>query len=193
VSGTSKYLGENPGTEVLVGKAKEGSQTAWREIHRRYRTMLVAQVQARIPGFARRRFDADDVLQEALLKVVQDIHAFEYRGEGSFRCWLATLVVNTFRNELRKQRAEHEKHPETAVRPEHEHEAGKRSCEIDERKASMLEALGQMTDEERDILIQRHFEERTFDDIASILGCKREMARQKYSLAFERLQKRLRA
>ena len=193
---TSSFLRENPfgHTEFLVGKVRGGSQAAWEELYRRYRTMLVAQVQARIPGFALRRFDAEDVLQTALTRAWQNIDSFEYRGEGSFRRWLATLVVNAFLNELKRQRAEREGAHETEVEPGQvtaaEHA---RDRELGQQSAAMLEALGQMTDEDRDILIQRHFEELSFEAIASIQGCKREQARQHYSQAFERLQQRLRA
>ena len=195
---TSGFLRENPfgHTEFLVGKARGGSDSAWREIDRRYHTMLMAQVQARIPGFARRRFDAEDVLQTALTKAVQSIGSFEYRGEGSFRCWLATLVVNTFQNELKSQRAAREQPHETEV--EHELDArmvhaSQQASQLGQRRTAMLEVLGELSDEDRDILIQRHFEELSFDAIAAIQGCKREQARQLYSLAFERLQRRLRA
>jgi RNA polymerase sigma-70 factor (ECF subfamily) len=196
VSDTSSFLREHPfgHTEFLVGRARGGSQTAWQELHRRYHTMLVAQLQARIPGFARRRFDAEDVLQAALIRAWQSIDSFEYRGEGSFRRWLATLVVNTFRNELEAQRAERERGHETEVEPGAiSAVAHGRDGELGLERAAVLEALGQLSDEDRDILIQRHFEELSFEAIAASQGCKRERARQLYSLAFERLQRRLRA
>jgi RNA polymerase sigma-70 factor (ECF subfamily) len=196
VSDTSSFLREHPfgHTEFLVGRARGGSQTAWQELHRRYHTMLVAQLQARIPGFARRRFDAEDVLQAALIRAWQSIDSFEYRGEGSFRRWLATLVVNTFRSELEAQQAERERGHETEVEPGTiSAVAHGRDGELGLERAAMLEALGQLSDEDRDILIQRHFEELSFEAIAASQGCKRERARQMYSLAFGRLQRRLRA
>src|SRR5262245_52676102 len=106
---TTRWLRDHPigNTEFLVDKAKAGSQTAWNEIYKRYRTMLVANVQARISGYARRRFDSEDVLQLAFFRAWQCIQSFEYRGEGSFRRWLATLVVNTFRNEDKRRKDEH--------------------------------------------------------------------------------------
>ena len=95
---TTEFLRKNPEghTEFLIERARSGSSTAWREIYRRYRKMLIVQIQARIPGYARRRFDEEDVLQQVLAKVYACIESFEYRGEGSFRRWLARLIVNEF-------------------------------------------------------------------------------------------------
>ena len=56
----------------------------------------------------------------------------------------------------------------------------------------MLEALGQLGEEDRDILIQRVFEERSFEAIAESLECPRERIRQLYAVAIQRLQRELR-
>jgi DNA-directed RNA polymerase specialized sigma24 family protein len=57
----------------------------------------------------------------------------------------------------------------------------------------MLEAMGKLSDEDRDILIQKNVEELSFDAIAAVLGCSRERAREKYATALERLERRMRA
>jgi RNA polymerase sigma-70 factor (ECF subfamily) len=192
VDSTTSFLRKNPDahTEFLVGKARAGSETAWRELFSRYRKMLVAQVQARIPGFARRRFDAEDVLQAAFVRAWRNIESFEYRGEGSFRRWLATLVVNTFQTELRSQgRAEHQESETELSRVADQ--AALREGELDRERVAMLEAMGELGEEDRDILIQRVFEELSFDAIAEIMGCGREAARQLYTQAVQRLQRRL--
>lgn len=176
-------------TEFLVGKAKAGSEAAWKEIYARYKTMLVAQVQARIPGFARRRFDADDVLQVAIMRAWQSLPDFEYRGDGSFRRWLATLVIRTFDSALRDGRPD--VGAEERGLSKVEDESSGLSLELRQERVAMLEALGKMDDEDRDLLIQRHFEELSFEQIGEILGCSREKARGLYTLAFQRLQRLL--
>lgn len=189
---TSSYLRDHPAenTEYLVNKAKAGSQAAWERIYAQYRKMLIAHVQARIFGFARRRFDAEDLLQIAFKNAWMSIRDFEYRGEGSFRRWLATLIVNAFQNELRHP------HVEAAPNEGGELEAlpvPQAEVELGVDRTAMLEALGLLDDEDRDILIQRHFEELSFEDIARIQGCARESARTIYAQALKRLQRKLRA
>ena len=174
-------------TEFLVGKAKAGSEAAWKEIYARYRTMLVAQVQARIPGYARRRFDADDVLQTAFMRAWQSIPDFEYRGDGSFRRWLATLVIRSFDSARRNRRPDARADEGGLERVEDE--SSGLELETCQERAEMLEAMGGMSDEDRDILIQRHVEELTFEQIGEVLGVPRESARQQYMQAFRRLQR----
>ncbi|NOT29503.1 MAG: RNA polymerase sigma factor [Planctomycetes bacterium] len=200
MSDSSNLWRETPlgNTEFLVSKAKAGSESAWREIYRRYHTMLVAHAQARIPGFARRRFDGEDVLQQAFFQAWQGISGFEYRGDGCFRRWLATLVVNAFRNELKKDKErlgfagiklEDEKTGEEP--PQSEAKGAPAAPEVDPERAAMLEALGQMDDEDRDILIQRYFEDLSFEAIAEVLHCSRESARTLTMQAMERLRRRM--
>jgi RNA polymerase sigma-70 factor (ECF subfamily) len=182
---TSSYLRDNPvgNTEFLVGKAKEGSQAAWEEILERYRKMLRMHVRARLK-LARRDSELDDVLQSAFLKAFQHIAKFEYRGEGSFRRWLATLVVRTYLNEIKARG------PESGANDgalEHlEDEASTSRLAQSSEQTALLEALGKLDDEDRDILIQK-MEDLSFERIAENLGVSREAARKRYALAQERL------
>ena len=176
-------------TDVLLSRARSGSEEAWNILYLRYRRMLIAHVQARIPGLARRRFDAEDVLQTAVTRAWQNLDTFQYDGEGSFRRWLATLVVNSCLNELRGAWPALEV-PALVLAEQEEREAHARN-QLDETRSSMLEAMGQLSAEDRDILIQRHIEELSFDAIAEIQSCTREKARALYASALERLERRM--
>lgn len=165
-------------TDVLVGAAKSGSDAAWRRILEKYHTMLEAHVRCRIPGLARRRFDVDDALHGVIRSAWQGIHAYEYRGEGSFRRWLASLAVNAVRSELRGR----SQGGPTEIPPWS-------GSERAEESAAMLEAIGRLDDLDRDILIQRHFEDLSFDEIARNQACPREHARALYAQALVRLQR----
>lgn len=47
--------------------------------------------------------DAKDVLQESMVKIMYNIHRFNYRGEGSLRSWAARIAVNEALNLLRER------------------------------------------------------------------------------------------
>ena len=47
--------------------------------------------------------DAEDILQEAFIKIIQNLKRFEYRGEGSLEGWMRRIVVNLSLNFLRKR------------------------------------------------------------------------------------------
>jgi RNA polymerase sigma-70 factor (ECF subfamily) len=176
---------------VLVGRARGGSQAAWDAIYARYRKMLLAHVQARLPGFARRRLDAEDVLQTALLRAWQGLDTYEYRGEGTFRHWLARIVSNTCVDLVKNEGSAVLQVLETAAL---ERGAAKEAHDMDERerrKDALLEAMGQMSEEDRDLLIQRNVEMLSFSAIGDILGFSREKARELYAAASDQLRRRM--
>lgn len=185
---TTDFLRRNPfgHTEFLVEKAKGGSEAAWREILRRYHTMLVFHVRARIHGVS--NADLEDLLQRVLAKVVAHIQGFRYQGEGSFRRWLAALVVNECRNEIE---ARAKRHTETRELTEVEDVAGAHSQELSAERKALLEQLGELDGYDRDLLIMRYFEKMGWEAIAEVLGCSIEKAKNDYDTAFQRLSRRL--
>ena len=194
VSDTSSFLRDNPfgHSEFLVGKAKGGSQRAWDAIYLRYRKMLLTHVQARLPLEVRRRVDAEDVLQKAMARAWQSIDQFQYQGENSFRHWLRRLVVNTALNEVQAQQPELRRLGEAGEPLDELHGPEQREeTRAREAKSDLLEALGTLDELDRDLVIQRNFEELSFDQMAAILECSRDTARLRYGLAFDRLQQRL--
>ena len=192
MSETSKYLRENPlgQTVYLLERARAGSDTAWREILRRYHTMLVFHVRASIHGI--RTQDLEDLLQTVLSKAVAHLGKFQYTGEGSFRRWLATLVVNECRNELAARAAELRRlGTEPSELTEVPDEAGAASAAAHEERKALVTGLGELEQGDRDLLIMRYFERLSWDAIAEILGCSIEKAKGDYDVAFKRLARRL--
>jgi RNA polymerase sigma-70 factor, ECF subfamily len=187
---TTSYLRANPTwhTGYLVDKAKTGSETAWKALFQRYHRMLTAQMQARFYGVVRRRCDAEDVLQTAFAKAFENIGGFQYQGEGSFRRWLARLVMNAFADELRSHRAEQKasvEHDGDLQTMEDRAETERSAAE--QRNQAMLEALNRMDEEDRSIVIERLFEKLSYREIAANLGVSRETARQLFAQALSRL------
>ncbi len=188
VTETTDFLRANPvgHTEFLVGKAKAGSDTAWREILRRYRTMLVFHVRARIHGITIQ--DLEELLARVLSKVVAHIQGFEYRGEGSFRRWLAALVVNECRDEMEERAT---RNTETRELSEVADEAGAHSQALTAECEALVDKLGELDPYDRDLLIMRYFEKMSWGAIAEVLDCSLEKVQGDYALAFERLSRRL--
>lgn len=190
---TSTFLNQNPGsgnTEFLVNRAKNGSPRAWEELYRRYRVMLITHLRAMITGYPRRRFDEEDVLQIAFTKAFKHIQDFKNRGEGSFRAWLARIVHNTFLDEMERQRRERGRESSTDL-GQLVDDSPKPNGPDGGNLSGMLEAMGNLSIEERDLIIQRHFDNRGWEEIARSLGCSTKKARKLCDAAFEKLQRHL--
>ncbi len=63
----------------------------------------LAAVKKRIYSMARNAADADDILQEVLLKVWR--HLATFRSESSFRTWMTQVATNEVRQQYRRERS----------------------------------------------------------------------------------------
>ena len=47
------------------------------------------------------RDDAEDILHDGFMKIIQKIHTFKMRADGSLEAWMKRIMVNTALNFLR--------------------------------------------------------------------------------------------
>jgi RNA polymerase sigma-70 factor (ECF subfamily) len=78
-----------------VRLAQSGDDAAFGSLCRPHQADLRAMINARISPAVRKRVSASDILQETLLAASRRLADFEYRGEGSFRAWLARIAELT--------------------------------------------------------------------------------------------------
>lgn len=79
----------NATRQSLLARAQGGDEGAWSDLVRAYRPWLADW----LAGRAIPRPDADDLVQEILLGVVQSLPAFRHSGrQGAFRAWLRTIA-----------------------------------------------------------------------------------------------------
>jgi RNA polymerase sigma-70 factor (ECF subfamily) len=88
----------NETEEELVTKAQAGERIALEELLRRNRRLLYSIARR----YALHYEDADDLVQEAHLRAIRNIHSF--RREASFSSWLATIGIHAAISEKRKSR-----------------------------------------------------------------------------------------
>ena len=180
-------------TEFLVRDARSGAEAAWREIYERYRTMILVTIGSRLPGFLRRRFDAEDVLQDAFAKAFANLDSFEYRGEGSFRRWLRQIVYHEFRNLLRAQSAERASVPcdtralADDVRLEGGEGAPSQILSKLEAHEELLAQMNRLSEDDQELITMRIFEEMSWEEIGQVVGCSRTLARQRFNRTIGRL------
>ena len=74
--------------ELIKGCIRE-DESCQRELFRRYAGKMLGVCQR----YARSSADAEDIVQDAFIKVFDKIHQF--KSEGSFEGWIRKIVVNT--------------------------------------------------------------------------------------------------
>ena len=84
--------------EVLVANARHGDEHAWTELWRRH-SKVAHRILLRITG---NQEDAEDALQEALMKSF--VHLKSFDGRSKFSTWLVRIATNTALTQLRRKR-----------------------------------------------------------------------------------------
>jgi RNA polymerase sigma-70 factor (ECF subfamily) len=156
----------DPSDQELIARCQAGDRAAFEPIFRRYRD--------RAHGFALAFVgspdDAMDLAQEAFVRAFQAIKRFE--PGAAFEPWFFRILRNLCLNTLR-----HRKTWQTVswdvvgdVRG-----AGPESASGDVERKELQDlvwtALGELTPDQREIIVLKDFQDRPYKDIAEILDC----------------------
>jgi RNA polymerase sigma-70 factor (ECF subfamily) len=129
-----------------------------------------------------------DLCQEVFLRVYQN--RARYRETGSFAGWLHRIALNVARDANRRQRKEPRNLGEVeAAAAEPPPEA---MCEQAERGRLVARSIAELPEPLRLVLVLRHYEELSFEEIARILGEPASTIKSRFSAALQRLRQRLR-
>lgn len=163
----------------LVNRAREGDRTAFRTLVERYQRKAFVQAY----GMLKDRDDAMDVAQDAFVKVFKHLGAF--KGDSSFSTWLHRIVANLSVDRLRKRATEGvhgslgptefdetRDTDELATEGIHATRLGTDPRENILRRElgqKMDEALAQLTEKHREILVLRELEGMSYEDLSRTL------------------------
>lgn len=151
--------------KALLIKVKEGDLEAFQQLIQPcelkiYNTAL---------GIVQSHHDAEDVMQETLIKIFSNIHKF--KGDSKFSTWVYTITVNAAKDHLRKKKsvvsfdpAEHQQFLE---------DGGQEVVEqvlAEETMGEIRSAMEQLKEEMKVPLVLRDIEELSYEEIAKILG-----------------------
>jgi RNA polymerase sigma factor (sigma-70 family) len=135
----------------LVSRAASGDEAAYEELVAGNRALAVRTAVLLGAGD-----DADDVVQEALVKAYRGLSTF--RGDSSFRSWLLTIVANETRNlhRTRQRRAGLLDRAAAQADPPDESDLALDGALSAERRAELVAALRQLSPADRDVIIYRY-------------------------------------
>ncbi len=169
------------------------SSAEWREWLEEFgpRLLLFARQQTRSQE------DAEDILQEALVKLVEKLRANEFvGGRESWMPYLYTslrrLAIDLSRREDRRRRredsssADEEVAREGAFHPWFEGEASE-----DETRDQLERALKEIPEKFAEVIVMKVWGERTFAEIGDALGISQNTAASRYRYGLEALKRHL--
>ncbi len=157
---------------ALVARCKQGDIAAFNE--------LVQRFEKRVFNFAYRMSgnydDANDVAQEAFIRVFNSIGTF--RGEANFTTWLYRIVTNVYLDERKRQKSHLHSSLEDYIELEESYVTRQVEddgptpdvvVEMGERDDILQQAIQELPDYQRAMVILFHTQNKSYEEIAQIM------------------------
>jgi RNA polymerase sigma-70 factor, ECF subfamily len=146
-----------------IARAQAGDPVAFGEIYAKYAGLILRYLYARL----REQEGAQDLTQEVFVRVIKGIGGFEYRGEKSFLGWLYTIANNVLIGQARRKRAISTPLDESLelVDPR-----GQDAVLSITDRIALQQAIGQLTEDQQQVLMLKFFADMTNNEIATQLG-----------------------
>lgn len=167
----------NKAESELVSRAQSGDKDAFCRLAKAYEQRVFSLALY----YCRSRIDAEDLSQEVWLKAYKALKSF--RGESSFYTWLRQITINTFLNSKRASSFANQKgalgvsveeaelshgNGVLLAREAQSFEEGVHNKMLVEK---VMQALGELTDQQRIIFLLKHKEGMTCEEISKLLAC----------------------
>jgi RNA polymerase sigma-70 factor (ECF subfamily) len=187
-------------TRILLDGARQGDRAAVDRLMERHRASLARMVQWRMHRGVERRVDASDVVQEALLVASRRLAAYLADPRMPFYAWLRQIALDRLADEYRRQLADkrdvaRERAPAVQQQSSLDPIAQVRDANL--TPAAMLlrkelaerfhQAVGQLPEDSREMILMRHVEQLTNSQAAEVLGLSEPAAAMRYVRALRRL------
>ena len=160
----------------LIGRCLEGDSTAFERLVERYHRPLF-RVAARLLGD---REEARDATQTAFLKAYQALATCD--RQRKFFSWIYRILVNECLNTIRSRR------PLQALDEGLAAPAGRTDAVASaETRIQVRRALLELSQDQRDVVLLRHFAELSYDEMAAALGIPAKTVKSRLFSARQRL------
>jgi RNA polymerase sigma-70 factor (ECF subfamily) len=154
----------------LVDAARGGDREAFRTLFERYNRRAYALAL----GVVRQADDALDVVQDAFIKAHKHLDKFE--GTSSFYTWLYRIVMNLAIDHLRKHKRltelrDGDEVSDDALLPQLLGGNPGRALMDKEIRNRIDQALAELSDNHRSVLVMRELEGLSYEEMAKVMGC----------------------
>ncbi len=169
-------LGERT-DEQLIAKALEGSERAWNRLVQRY--------EKRVYNYALRMVghqdDAMDLMQDVFMSVYRNLGSF--RGDAPFGAWLFRIAAFRCTDHFRKRRFQQEEYEDM----EDVESDPLLTVESARHNGDIVRLLHRLSQEQRQVVELKFFQNFTFEEIGGQLGISTNTAKTRLYAALKKL------
>jgi RNA polymerase sigma-70 factor, ECF subfamily len=186
-------------TSRLLHALQSGTPQAFEELFGRHRPLIRRFVELRLDNVMRSRVDASDVVQETQLEAFRRLPDYLQRQPMPFRLWVRKTAYERLLT-LRRQHVTAASRSVVRELPLPDRSsvllAGRLAApgptpsqELAQRELvqQVRVAIAQLPDVDREILLMRHYEELSYQEISQILDIQSAAARKRHGRALLRL------
>lgn len=190
-------------TEALINEAAAGSSSAFERLLGGYRPRLRRIIEARLDTRVARRVDPSDVVQEVLAEAHRRFPDYASDRQLPFYAWLRRLALDQLK-QLRRQHVLTQKRsvvresslslsdPAIALLSEHLSSTSPSRVVLQaELHQHVMQALGELEESDRELLVMKYVEQMTLVEIASDLRITLAAAKSRHLRALARIGQRL--
>jgi RNA polymerase sigma-70 factor (ECF subfamily) len=191
-------------TEQLLQQAAGGDPAAVNRLLERHRVSLRQMVRMRLDRALARRVDASDVVQDVLFEASRRLEDYIQEAKLPFHLWLRQLakdrVIDMHRRHRTAQRRSVDREqplaaPQFADRSSFDLAAQLKDPELTPAAANIrrelehrfLEAIDELEEEDREVILMRHCEHLGNSEVAAVLAISPAAAGMRYLRALRRL------
>jgi RNA polymerase sigma-70 factor, ECF subfamily len=195
---------EQPETQKLLDQAQQGEAEAVEQLLTAHREPLRRMINLRLDPALAARVDASDIVQDVLLEAHRRLTDYLRNPSMPFHLWLRHIakdhVIDAHRRHRQAQRRslDREQPLVPVALADHssfelagqllDQELTPASAAIQKELQKRLEsAIGQLDDDDREIILMRHGEQMSNQDVAGTLGLTEAAASMRYLRAVRRL------
>lgn len=140
--------------------------------------------------FCRDRQDAEDLSQEVWLKAYSAVVSFRF--ESSFYTWLRKIAINCFLNSRRAAASRYQSREQVSEdSPNAQSARWETSLHNQLVIDRVMQALSDVTEQQRLIFLLKHQEGMTYEEISRSLGCSVGTVKKSVARTLEKLRERL--
>ncbi|MGE0145658.1 MAG: RNA polymerase sigma factor [Planctomycetota bacterium] len=175
----------NPGTDLMT-RVRSGELAAVEEIVSRNIDWLRRHASPRLDRSLRTVHDSGDLVQDAVVQLLESGELASVRDEEHLRALLARIVNHDVIDLRRRRDLRRLDHSALALR---ERSVTRPSQHVERSEHSQLldRSLSGLAEEDRELIRSRVWEELPFSAIAQALGCSEDAARMRFHRALARL------
>ncbi len=184
----------------MVALGKSGDRDAIGRLLSKYRNYLLLIANQDLDANLRAKLGASDVVQESMMLAQKNFEQFRGESEQEFLGWLKTILVNDLRNN-RRQFATRKRDAGLELNLQEQSSVKDRLVDANltpssdamqrERAQALSAALSGLSDDHRQVIQLRNFEQLDFEAVGQRMNRSADAARKLWARALESLQAQL--